>query len=303
MTRDIDTLISRISPISDSEVRTMVSDPGTLAERIMSTTPEVRTRRAHRRRLLIAIPVAAGLAAAAVAITAIAGPGTVGGPRQAQAAALSFSRPEGGYITVRIKDPLADPARYKKEFTAHGMNIDLRFVPVSPSLVGTIVMDGGNGPVPPGGPKIGPDGSKVLTKDDLKPADPRKVILISARTCQAASGGDDCPVGVKIPVGYRNPYMVVFGRAAKPGEQYASSNTATAPGEAMYGLNYKNHTVTDVLAMLRRRNITVAGYRADGPASPNGGIKVQTPKTVPGTWHVLSADPYAFNQVLLFVKP
>jgi hypothetical protein len=82
--------------------------------------------------------------------TSLGGPGQkVGpvdvGPPSAQAAALSFTR-DSGYLDVIVRDPVAGPARYRAEFAAHHLRITLQLVPVSPSLVGTVVYMGISGP-------------------------------------------------------------------------------------------------------------------------------------------------------------
>jgi hypothetical protein len=292
-----DALIKKIAPVTDREASGKVS-PLTrheMAEHIMSAAPLKATPR-RRRAWFVAVPLAA---AAAVVIAISVGssgspaPKVYDGPA-AFLAALSFSSPEGGYITVRIKDPSADPALYRKEFAAHGMNVDLRLVPVSPSLVGSVVMDG------PVEMKIGPGGKKVIEK----PKDDRRVILITASHCAPTEGDGSCPVGVKIPVGYKDQYMVVFGRSARPGERYASTASAGASGEVMHGLNFKNRTVSEVLAMLRKRHITVPQYRYEGSNTavqpyPNG---LRPDQVKPG-WYVHDAVPWAAGQVMLFVGP
>jgi hypothetical protein len=87
--------------------------------------------------------VATGAAAVAV-WTGLPG-GSHSGRAHVQLAALSFST-QGKYLVVKVKNPYADPKRYAKECTAHGMRIRLTMAPVSPSIVGTVVMmDGGEG--------------------------------------------------------------------------------------------------------------------------------------------------------------
>lgn len=308
MTRQATDLITHLAAVSDSEVSAMVA-PDTrhnLAERIMAT-PFEKVRRT-RRRLLVGIPVAVGLTATAIAVGSLAAPGSkVGpvqvGPSSAQAAALSFSQPQGGYITVRVKDPYADSARYQKEFAAHGMRIDLSVVPASPSIVGTVIADGA-GNLPKDKMVYRPDGTLDKTKTIPEPRpDKRQIIpVISKGACQMSGGGEACIIGMKVPVGYRNHEMVVFGRAARPGELYATTGPVTAPGEVMHGLAYRGQTVADVLTMLGKRGVTVVAYRADGPARPDGGVTTESLKSVPGTWYVQDARPYADHQVMLFVS-
>ncbi|MEV0402764.1 hypothetical protein [Actinoallomurus sp. NPDC050550] len=282
-----DKLIRRLAPITDEEAARMVSPQARteLAEQITATAVPARHRARRGRLLTIGVPLAAAAAtvAIAVAVTSTGSGGThttptpsqrsSGGPVKVQLAALSFST-QGKYLVVKVKDPLADPARYRKEFAAHGMNIDLTLVPASPTIVGTVVMSEG----------------------------PLETITAPGR-CRTGGGGA-CPVGVKIPLGYKEHAQVVFGRAARPGEHYNSTAPVDAPGEVMHGMTYRGRTVAEVVSMLKKRHVTVPEYRyvgADGDNAPyrNG---VPPEKVQPG-WFVHDAVPWAQNQVLLFVGP
>jgi hypothetical protein len=96
----------------------------------------------------------------------------------------------------------------------------------------------------------------------------------------------------------------MFGRAARPGENYLSAAQADGPGEAMHGLSYRGRTVADVLAMLRKRHVTVPQYRYEGPDGASGPYQHGVPpgQVQPG-WYVHNAVPWAKDQVLLFVGP
>jgi hypothetical protein len=231
-----------------------------------------RAPRARRRWWLTGIPAAAAAAALiAASVAHTGGPGNTGGAVQLQpdAHALAFTR-AGGYIDVVVRNPLADQASYNAEFKAHGLDITLSLVPVSPSLVGTVVEVSTSGP----------GGDSITT-------------ITAKGRCWTGGGGSECPVGLKVPVGYHGQANFVFGRAARPGEQYESTTSASAPGEVMHGLNYVGKHVSAVRAMLARRHVTVPTYRDGG--------RVLTPGQVPGTWFVYNAIPWAPQQVLLFV--
>lgn len=277
--------IELIAVISDADAARLVSNAALadLAERITATPiggasgverVARRPRRSARRRWLISVPAAAGLAAA-VTGAVLASPGQQvspvhhpgpAGSRTTQAQVLSFTR-DGGYIDVIVRDPLADPARYRAEFRAHGLNITLKLVPASPSIVGTLVYEG----YPASGSALSP--------------------IIAKGRCFTGGGGPRCPVGVRVPLSFKGQADLVFGRAARPGEQYESTADATAPGEALHGLSITGQRLATVLALLKQRHQTVVQFRSDG----------KTPDQVPGTWYVYSADPWEQGQVLLFV--
>jgi len=219
-------------------------------------------------RWLVLTGVAAAVAAAALLI-GLAGPASVGPPK-AQAAALTFTE-HGGYIDVIVRNPVVDPAVYQSEFAAHGLHVRLFLVPVSASLVGTVVAID----------TLGPGGNSITT-------------ITAKGRCWTGGGGNECPVGLRVPVGYKGQAAFTFGRAARPGEKYESTAPADAPGEAMHGLAYRGQTVPAVLAMLRQRHIT-ALLRDFHTA------KILSPGELHGTWYVYGADPWAPQQVLLYV--
>ena len=292
--------ISQICPVTDTDAERLVR-PGTFADlgtRITAAPPatdgSARTNRPGRRPrgrrwptgTPIRTPLAAalaviGLVAAALAITrpsappkpATAPPPSVkASTRPVPAQVLSFTTSDG-YITVIVRNPLADPARYRAEFAAHHLNITLKMVPASPSIVGTVVYI-------------------------EEPASSPDIETITAQgRCYTGGGGSACPVGVRIPVGFRGQAEVVFGRAARPGEQYESTAPATAPGEILHGLRFAGDTVAQVLALLRERHVTVPvfNYARSGSA--------RNLSHVPGTWYVYGADPWAPGQVMLSVGP
>ena len=270
--------IRRLAAVTDEEAARLVGAEtrADLAERIMATdVPAAAPRRVRR----LALPLAAAAAAAAVVAGVYAvHPGGGGriynGPagrriNVVDAAALTFST-QGKYLVVRVRDPLADPARYKREFAAHGLKIDLRLVPASPSVVGTVVfMDGG-------------DGIKTI---DAKG--------------ECYTGGGACPVGVRIPIDYGGQAGITFGRAARPGEKYDSTVSSFAPGEELHCVDVRRKTVGATLALLKKHKMSAALFNYD--TKPNYAVNVG-PGKIPDTWYVRNAEPYAPGQVMLFVQ-
>jgi hypothetical protein len=304
--------ISQICPVTDAEAERIIRPGtfADLAEQITATqaltarqVPDPR-RISHpsssragrptsaRRRWLIGTPLVTGLAVAVLILAGLVTPGhRAGSARPGNGAASAYPRPPAGadstgpvaaqalsfitsdgYITVIVRNPFADPSRYRAEFAQHHLNITLELVPVSPSLVGTVVYTGQS------------EGA------DITP-------ITAQGKCYTGGGGSACPVGVRVPADFHGQADLVFGRAAKPGELYESSAPATAPGEVMHGMRFQSQMVWQVLAMLRERDVTVPvfNYANHGYA--------RNLSHVPGTWYVYDADPWALRQVILFVGP
>ncbi|TDE35474.1 hypothetical protein [Actinomadura sp. 6K520] len=288
MNSDPRILLDRAAPISDAaavrpvraETRRELLELITAAEPVPAGPPR------RRRYLRIGVPVAVA-AGCAVAVTSLAllPAGSPAEPSRnavspsgfdpRPVAALSFTKKKD-HIEVRIKDPLADPRRYQREFAAHGMNIKLMTVPASPSVVGTIVMqDDGDGP------------------------DTRKIETIEEGRCVTGGRGDGkCIRGLRIPVGYRNNAEIAFGREARPGEQYSSTSSAFAPGEALHCLDIRGLTVDEAERRIAKRKLTVGTYNyMVNNYGYNGGRE-----KIPGNWYVRDADPYAPGQIMMFVQ-
>jgi hypothetical protein len=278
----IDELVAGLASVRDDQTPGP-STPGAGALLTAITAEKrapVAAQRRSRRRWAVILPVAA--VATAAAVVAIA---TDTGPSPAhhagvQLAALSFST-EAKYLVVKVMDPFADPARYRKEFAAHGLNVDLKMVPASPSIVGTFV------------------GGAI---DD-------RIKVITAKGRCDTGGGRSCPVEVKIPVNYTGHAMLAFGRPARTGENYNTTAPVTAPGEMLHGVDLTHRTVTQLRALLAKRHITIAEYHwEDDPNAKHdafGGVQVRTLRAdqVPGSWHIVDVAPLSENSVIVTVDP
>jgi hypothetical protein len=286
--------VTRIAPVSDEVAARLISwgTAADLAERIMATPahatatdttaglgPATRRPR-HARRWAAGLAAAAVLAALVLAVTLPGRPGhkprpVAVVPPTGAVEALSFIR-HGGYLDVIVNNPEAAPRIYAAEFAAHHLHIRLQLVPVSPSLVGTVVYVGTSS----GASSIG--------------------TITAQGRCWTGGGGSACPVGLRVPLSFHGSADFVFGRAARPGEQYESTGPVTARGEAMHGLSYRGRTVAAVLALLHARHVTVPQYRY---LSGTGGNCGRVPHPIPASWRVWGADPWAPHQVMLWVGP
>ena len=88
----------------------------------------------------------------------------------------------------------------------------------------------------------------------------------------------------------------MFGRAARPGEQYQSTASAFAPGEVLHGLSLRGLRVAQVLALLRQRHVTVAWFDVQA------GGESTNERRVPGSYFVSDANPWSPGQVQLSVS-
>lgn len=234
---------------------------------VYAAAPRRRSARARRvpRPRLAAAGLLTATAVAATVTAMIVLPGRQAASQGAEL--LSFTR-HGSEIDVMILNPLADPARYRAEFAQHHMDITLDLVPVPPSLVGTLV--------------LGYAGSGITA--------------ITAKNCDSQSGA--CPeIGLRIPVGFRGPATIEFGRAARPGEHYVTGGPAAAPGGPMHGMNYLCRNVSAVVAALGQRHVSaVVRY----PTATGGRLLFST-RILPGTWYINEATTFAPGQVMLWV--
>jgi hypothetical protein len=214
------------------------------------------------------------IVAAAVTVVAVAGTVLIGQNASTAQAAVICSK-DHDYVVARIVDPLADQKRLRDDFRACGFDIDLKLVPVSPSVVGKIVMMEG--------------GRKIDTIDDP--------------SCRTASGAQ-CPIGLRIEAGFTGKATVVLGRAARSGESYTSTNTSTAKGEVLEGVSVEGRTVAEVEALVAQKRLTIARYNVQWSLPDGRGYGDLTSRSkVDPTWRVMSVEPSASGRVMLMIKP
>lgn len=106
-------------------------------------------------------------------------------------------------ITARITDPLAAASQLSAVFQQLGLNVIVKAIPVSPSLVGTIVY-----------------------------SDVPSIRSLHEGTC--LGGGTSCEVGIVIPADFHGQANVVVGRAAQANETFHSSADVFGPGEVLH---------------------------------------------------------------------
>ncbi|MGF7233953.1 MAG: hypothetical protein ACQSGP_03195 [Frankia sp.] len=177
-------------------------------------------RSVRRLRPLVAAGVILVLTAAAIIMTQVT-------HSPVAAAGVKVTRAGNDYIVEII-----DPERDAKELTAGlreaGLNIHLYTLPVSPSLVGTIVYDDGGTGIRP----------------------------LHQGAC--VTGGGGCPMGLRVSTNLHGPVYVAVGRQARPGERYESTTSAFAPGEMLHCDFVYGKRIGDVLASIHRRGVRIS---------------------------------------------
>lgn len=170
------------------------------------TVPDA-AQRPRRRSLAAAAAAAAALLGAAGGLLATRGPAAPARPGRLGAVRLVDFTRTNGKIVARITDPRAASSELDAVFHQHGLDISVRVVPVSPSLVGSIVA------------LYESAGTSPITSMQHRPC---------------LKGGTHCWVGLVVPADFNGAAKVFVGRAAEPGEVYDSSTSPFAPGEVLH---------------------------------------------------------------------
>lgn len=262
-------LLRRLDPTAADDPADQVS-PATRADllsRITATEAPVvpigvKSTRSVRRRL---VPVLAAAAVVAVVTTLVVRvPGDNDRPE-----ALSFSK-EGDVMKVRVLDPEADSKRFNEEFKAHGLDVQLKLLPASPSRVGRSVGS------------VGSDWSAIKT-------------TMYPEGCQEQNTSP-CVPEFTIPLNFRGDARLYIGRAAKSGEEYSTTGPIDGPGEPLHGVKYFNQTVGTVLKTLEQR-----GFTAEYRVTVDSVALVRD--EVPSGWFVYDGVASTDHHVILFVGP
>jgi hypothetical protein len=260
----------------------------------LTTQRSGRSPRWHRRRRPGAVYALLVLAVAVLAIVVVRAP--AGGPARSvvhtttpavKTVAVAFRTTESGDIIATVTDPFAAQSTLNAAFEAAGLDITVTLVPVSPSLVGTVISVSQ--------PVDEPDGH---------------IEAIQHGTCIIPANG--CPIGITVPRGFTGAGFITLGRPAQPGEIYTSTNSAFAPGEALYCSGLLNEQVATAIPQIQADNITAEwwhqnptdNFTNDLPPSGNdyivGAVPV-TPGTVlfqtrPTALSAADIAKYAYNQ-------
>ena len=273
-TSRVDALVAGLAGVDDDRLPGP-STPGA-GELLTAITAEERpaspTGRPSRRYGRFAIGVVAVAAVSAVVALNTGGPGPIRGYANA---AVDIRRTDGTY-KVHVKNVYADQRQFRQAFAEFGLDVTLSIVPVSPGHERQIL----------GGRDDGPNGtSRVIT-------------VLDCPRAQATA----CPLTVELSgaVTRGGSSTIIIGRTARPGETYWDHHPRAGDNPA--SLRLTGRSVTDALALLRRRNLTP--FYVLGQQNPDGTGSWYNP---PPTWrpdgdrHVTGAWNHSSRSIGLLV--
>lgn len=249
------TAVARLASVQDEDLAAAARSPAgrDLFESIVAPPARAGRRRARAPRFALAVPALAIVAAVAATLAGVA--------TQPAAAGIDFET-RGGYIVATVTDPDATASQLRAAFAERGLDIELELVAASPSLVGTVVMDGGSG------------SGRIRT--------------LHAGRCMTPGGG--CPVGLAIPLDFEGHAELALGRAAREGERFVSSGDALAPGEPLHCSGVRGMRVARAQEVIERRGLR-ASWRLHDEAAVSPAVAANA--------FVADATPVAPGEVLI----
>jgi hypothetical protein len=260
----VDTLMSRLAVVRDEDLATLSDSDAARAlfeEVLAAQEPTDISSRPRRSRPHL--PAAITGAAAVLVLVAIVGAMLI--RSEPAAAGVRFTR-EAGYIVATVTDPAAASEQLRAAFSEHDLNIDLQLVPVSPSLVGTVVA-------------LGDEGTDVIQ-------------TLQHGTC--VTGGGGCPIGLRIPTDFAGHAEITLGREAEPDEQFMSAADGFGPGEALHCSDLIGATVAEALPELEARGVAAMWRLKDGSDVDPAEVRA---------YFVTEVIPWAPGEVLMWVAP
>jgi hypothetical protein len=274
---DISEMIARLASVRDAELAGSqhTHEAELLVARITSEVVPVtaRRRRASTRRPALLSLAGAG-AALAIAAAIFATSSTV--DTKPAAAGVPF-RSTGGYIVASVRDPFAAAADLTAAFRARGLDISLHLLPVSPSLVGTVVAMSVSSSSDEGDIQALQDGGCV-------------------------TGGGACPIGLRIARRFSGTAEISLGRPARPHETYASATSALAPGEELHCTALLGAAVADALPILRARGVRVT-WRTETLGSSNAPVAASPNQAPRADDYIWAIDAMAPREVMVWTNP
>lgn len=268
--------VSEIFPpaLRTALLETIVGD--TVSPSVGSTRQRAGARRARLRRPVgvrgwrpaIVAAITAGAVAVAIVITGALSTSSEVGPAPAEA--VTFHTAPSGSIVATVTEPFAAQSQLDAAFAAQGLKIRVNLMPVSPSIVGTVLF-------------VGESSSGAA---QIRPLQGGHCLM----------GGGGCPIGIEIPRDFKGTGSITLGRPAKPGERYDSSASLFAPGEPLHCSGLLGARVTDAIPVLHRDALAVIDWRENTDSSSGVGESI-TLAAAPGQNYIWGAELVAPGRV------
>jgi hypothetical protein len=191
---------------------------------------------------------------------------------------VAFRPAPDGDIVATVTDPFAAERTLKAAFAARGLDVTVKLLPVSPSLVGTVVFTSDNG----GASAIQP-----------------------LQNGRCVTGGGACPIGVRIPATFAGKGYITLGRPARPGETYGVEASAFAPGEALHCSRLLGARVTTAVPVLQADKFAVV-WREDTTRTARDGTSSsfsKTDATPPANNYIWEAVMTAPGRIMIWTQP
>jgi hypothetical protein len=155
-----------------------------------------------------------------------------------------------GVVRAEITSRSEAAAQLAAVFKSHHFDIGVKQLPVSPSLVGSVLATTTTGQ------STGSDG------------------IVGRVTGTCAGGTGTCTEGLLLPSHFSGQMLVLVGRAARSGEKYADSANIFQAGEVLAGSHLLGRTVAAAGPVLARLHVDVqwevAGNKSCGSVRPDG---------------------------------
>jgi hypothetical protein len=243
-----------------------------LAEIVSREARPPEVSRVRRRRPLGALVVAVGLFALLLIVVGLPGARSRLGAQRASSA-IAFRTAADGDVIATVVEPFAAQTQLEQAFARRGFDIQVSLVPVSPSLVGTLVY-----------------ASEEDGADSIQP--------LLQGPCLA--GGSGCSVGVRILSSFEGRGYITLGRAARVGEAYATTASAFAPGEPLHCSGLLGATVAQALPRLESGHLQ-AQWRED--VSTGASSRAKELPTPPAGNYIWEATLSAPGRLVVFTEP
>lgn len=255
---------STLSPTNETRQRARAN---------LSRAMQAESRPVAARRLSSRFALAVGVAALVVAaVTGVVGPTFAPDDTEGEGAlfgpAVVRAEEGDGYTDVHFLDPSADPERIRSELESLGIDLRVTFLPADPFTTGRMVFEDAAG-----------------EEDGIEPLEDRD---------EGFDRGD--VIGIRIPDDWSGSGGIFIGRAAEPGETFATTAILNAerPGGPLHCESVRGLSPAEAAQVVHR-----AGLKVEWRTEISDYISNDRP---PADFTVHDVIWYASDTVLLFAE-